>query len=89
MNGFAIAIDGPAGAGKSSVARAVARTLNATYLDTGAMYRAVGLYMMKNGVPLDMNGISANSSNRSSEERSIELLSPKVQTNASTSCMVV
>ena len=34
MNGFAIAIDGPAGAGKSSVARAVARTLNATYLDT-------------------------------------------------------
>ena len=38
MNGFAIAIDGPAGAGKSSVARAVARTLNATYLDTGAMW---------------------------------------------------
>lgn len=54
MNGFAIAIDGPAGAGKSSVARAVARALNATYLDTGAMYRAVGLYMMKSGVPLDM-----------------------------------
>lgn len=53
MNGFAIAIDGPAGAGKSSVARAVARTLNAAYLDTGAMYRAVGLYMMKSGVPLD------------------------------------
>ena len=59
MNGFAIAIDGPAGAGKSSVARAVARTLNATYLDTGAMYRAVGLYMMKNGVPLDMPALIA------------------------------
>jgi CMP/dCMP kinase len=38
-----IAIDGPAGAGKSTVARAVARELGFTYLDTGAMYRAVGL----------------------------------------------
>src|ERR1700754_3028019 len=38
-----IAIDGPAGAGKSSVARAVARELGFTYLDTGAMYRAVAL----------------------------------------------
>ncbi len=59
MNGFAIAIDGPAGAGKSSVAKAVARTLNAAYLDTGAMYRAVGLYMMKSGVPLDMPALIA------------------------------
>ena len=59
MNGFAIAIDGPAGAGKSSVAKAVARELNATYLDTGAMYRAVGLYMMKSGVPLDMPALIA------------------------------
>lgn len=59
MNGFAIAIDGPAGAGKSSVARAVARALNATYLDTGAMYRAVGLYMMNSGVPLDMPALIA------------------------------
>ena len=59
MNGFAIAIDGPAGAGKSSVARAVARALNATYLDTGAMYRDVGLYMMKSGVPLDMPSLIA------------------------------
>jgi CMP/dCMP kinase len=38
-----IAIDGPAGAGKSSVARAVAQALGFTYLDTGAMYRCVGL----------------------------------------------
>src|SRR6476659_6503732 len=38
-----IAIDGPAGAGKSTVARAVARNLGFTYLDTGAMYRCVGL----------------------------------------------
>ena len=38
-----IAIDGPAGAGKSTVARAVAERLGFTYLDTGAMYRSVGL----------------------------------------------
>ena len=47
-----IAIDGPAGAGKSTVARAVARELGFTYLDTGAMYRAVGLATTReNGVP--------------------------------------
>ena len=38
-----VAIDGPAGAGKSTVARAVARALGFTYLDTGAMYRAAAL----------------------------------------------
>ena len=42
---FSIAIDGPAGAGKSTVAKAVAQALGAVYLDTGAMYRAMGLYM--------------------------------------------
>ena len=46
-----IAIDGPAGAGKSSVARAVARELGFTYLDTGAMYRAVGLAVAESGEP--------------------------------------
>jgi cytidylate kinase len=46
-----IAIDGPAGAGKSSVARAVARALGFTYLDTGAMYRAVGLAAAETGEP--------------------------------------
>jgi CMP/dCMP kinase len=44
-----IAIDGPAGAGKSTVARAVARELGFTYLDTGAMYRAVGLAASETG----------------------------------------
>jgi cytidylate kinase len=44
-----IAIDGPAGAGKSTVARAVARALGFTYLDTGAMYRAVGLATLETG----------------------------------------
>lgn len=47
---FSIAIDGPAGAGKSTVAREVAREMDALYLDTGAMYRTVGLYMQKNGI---------------------------------------
>ena len=61
QNVFSIAIDGPSGAGKSSVARAVAEKLGAMYLDTGAMYRAVGLYMLKNGVPLnDASAIAAN-----------------------------
>ena len=46
-----IAIDGPAGAGKSSVARAVARELGFTYLDSGAMYRAVALAALERGRP--------------------------------------
>jgi CMP/dCMP kinase len=44
-----VAIDGPAGAGKSSVARALARRLGFTYLDSGAMYRAVGLMTLRHG----------------------------------------
>lgn len=47
---FIIAIDGPAGAGKSSVARRLATTLGFTYLDTGAMYRAVALASQQQGV---------------------------------------
>ena len=46
-----IAIDGPAGAGKSTVARAVAERLGFTYLDTGAMYRCVGLAARDSGEP--------------------------------------
>jgi CMP/dCMP kinase len=44
-----VAIDGPAGAGKSTVARALARALGFTYLDSGAMYRAVGLALLEKG----------------------------------------
>ena len=44
-----VAIDGPAGAGKSSVARAVAERLGYTYLDSGAMYRSVGLAALERG----------------------------------------
>ncbi len=46
-----VAIDGPAGAGKSSVARAVAERLGFTYLDSGAMYRAVALAALNRGAP--------------------------------------
>ena len=44
-----VAIDGPAGAGKSTVARATAEALGFTYLDSGAMYRAVGLAVLREG----------------------------------------
>jgi CMP/dCMP kinase len=44
-----VAIDGPAGAGKSTVARALAEALGFTYLDSGAMYRAVGLMTLRQG----------------------------------------
>ena len=46
-----VAIDGPAGAGKSTVARAAAEALGFTYLDSGAMYRAVGLMTTRHGGP--------------------------------------
>lgn len=45
-----IAIDGPSGAGKSTVARALAKALSFVYVDTGAMYRAIGLYVRNNGI---------------------------------------
>ncbi len=48
-----VAIDGPAGAGKSTVARAVAARLGYTYIDTGAMYRAVALWATRASVDLD------------------------------------
>ncbi len=46
---FSIALDGPSGAGKSTIARALAQRLGITYLDTGAMYRAVALYVLNAG----------------------------------------
>ncbi|MBZ2183496.1 MAG: (d)CMP kinase [Bryobacter sp.] len=47
-----IAIDGPAGAGKSTIARSLATRVNAIYIDTGAMYRAVALAALRAGIPL-------------------------------------
>src|SRR5699024_537674 len=52
-NPIAIAIDGPAAAGKSTVAKIVAHQLAYIYIDTGAMYRALTLKALKNKVPLD------------------------------------
>ena len=49
-----LAMDGPVGAGKSTVADAVANRLNILHLDTGAMYRAVGLAVLRQGVDWQM-----------------------------------
>ena len=49
---YQIAIDGPSGAGKSTIARTVARRLGIDYIDTGAMYRALGLKMLRQGIPM-------------------------------------
>lgn len=53
MSAVVVAIDGPAGTGKSSVARGLARELGARYLDTGAMYRIATLAAIRSGVDLD------------------------------------
>lgn len=47
---FAIAIDGPAGAGKSSIAKAMAQKLNFIYVDTGALYRTVAVHLLDNNI---------------------------------------
>nr|WP_307774986.1 (d)CMP kinase [uncultured Cetobacterium sp.] len=50
MNNYIIALDGPAGSGKSTIAKIIAKDFGLTYLDTGAMYRMVALYMLKNNI---------------------------------------
>ena len=50
---FNVAIDGPAGAGKSTIARAVAKKKGFIYVDTGAMYRAMALYLLEKGISGD------------------------------------
>ncbi|MCX7917622.1 MAG: (d)CMP kinase [bacterium] len=56
MKNFVIAIDGPAGAGKSTVSKIVAKRLNFLYVDTGAMYRALTLKAMKEKIPWEEEG---------------------------------
>ena len=53
MKKINIAIDGPAGAGKSTIAKALAKSRNMVYVDTGAMYRAIGLYCSRKGISGD------------------------------------
>jgi CMP/dCMP kinase len=72
MPKLTIAIDGPAGSGKSSVARVVANALGYLYLDSGAMYRALALKALQRGVPLDDETKLAKLAN----ETHIELRSP-------------
>lgn len=50
---FCIAVDGPAGAGKSTIAKMIAKKMNLIYVDTGAMYRAMAYYMVSEKVNLD------------------------------------
>lgn len=61
MSGVVVAVDGPAGTGKSSVSRGLARVLDARYLDTGAMYRLVTLAVLRDGADLaDADAIAAS-----------------------------
>ena len=53
MKYISVAIDGPSGAGKSTMAKRLAAELGYVYVDTGAMYRAVGLYIMRKGINLE------------------------------------
>lgn len=55
-----VAIDGPAGAGKSTISKAVAKKLGFVYIDTGAMYRCIGLAAVRRGIDTtDVDGVSA------------------------------
>ena len=70
MSRLIVAIDGPAGAGKSTVARRVANRLGLLFLDTGAMYRAITWKAMQQGLPLDDEEAMA----RLARESRIELI---------------
>jgi len=58
--GFNIAIDGPAGAGKSTMAKAVASKLEFIYVDTGAMYRAMALFLLRNNITAEQQDEISN-----------------------------
>ena len=65
-----IAIDGPSGSGKSTLAKNLSKKLGFVYVDTGALYRTVGLYMLRNGVsPTDSDAVSTRLSELNVEFR--------------------
>jgi cytidylate kinase len=79
-----IAIDGPAGAGKSTVARTVAEELGYRYLDTGAMYRAITLAALRAGVDSDdAEGLAALAATAATLTTDGELRSPAVEARVS------
>lgn len=57
---YNIAIDGPAGAGKSTIAKLVSKKLNYIYIDTGAMYRTMALYMLRNSIDIHNEELVSN-----------------------------
>ena len=63
MKYYSIAIDGPAGSGKGTIAKALAAKLNYLYIDTGAMYRAVGLYFLKHNLEITEENVKNNLNN--------------------------
>lgn len=50
---FSLAIDGPSASGKSTTSKAIAKKLNFLYIDTGAIYRSIGFYMLKNHIDIN------------------------------------
>ena len=77
VNTVAVAIDGPAGAGKSTIARRLAKSMGYIYVDTGALYRTVALSVMQNGIDADdiaavsrhINGIKVDIMYKGDEQR--------------------
>ena len=57
MNKIIVAIDGYSSCGKSTIAKALAKYAGYTYVDTGAMYRAIGLYAIRKGLPVTGDGL--------------------------------
>jgi len=74
-----VAIDGPSGAGKSTVARALAGRLGVPYIDTGAMYRAIGLAAREKGVKLPIADSEAVAAIAESVRLGIELLPERIR----------
>lgn len=72
-----VAIDGPAGAGKSTVARLVADRMGFVLVDTGAMYRSVALAAMRDGVPFEAEGRVGDVAEKLAADRAIELVSKR------------